>query len=83
MAAVRTVGEVDELGDENIAVPFFDFHFQESRKGCLLCWIQISQFPGEDVQLIEVRGVADKRRQIAVAIVVADIKAQLVSFREP
>ena len=78
MAAVRTVGKVDELRDENIAVPLFHFHFQKPRKGCLLCRVQISQLPGEGIQLIEVQSVADKRCQIVVAIVVADIKAQLV-----
>ena len=74
MAAVRTVGKIDELRDENIAVPLFHFHFQKSRKGCLLCRVQISQLSGEGVQLIEVQSVADKRRQVVVAIVVADIK---------
>ena len=37
MAAVRTVGKVDELREQNITVALFHFHFQKSRKGCLLC----------------------------------------------
>ena len=78
MAAVRTVGKVDELRDENIAVPFFNLHFQKPRKGGLLYRVQISQLSGEGVQLIDVQSIADKRRQVVVAIVVADIKAQLV-----